>query len=90
MPNERRRFAGAEKLAILRKHLIEKLPLSEVCQKHGISPTLFYQWQKKLFEERGQASLNPRPRMAASRKPRLRRPPPSKPGWRARMRSWPS
>jgi transposase len=51
MSNERRRFAGAEKLAILRKHLIEKLPLSEVCQKHGISPTLFYQWQKKLFEE---------------------------------------
>ena len=51
MPNERRRFTGAEKLAILRKHLIEKLPLSEVCQKHSVSPTLFYQWQKKLFEE---------------------------------------
>ena len=51
MPNERRRFTGAEKLAILRLHLIEKLPLSEVCQKHDISPTHFYQWQKKLFEE---------------------------------------
>jgi len=51
MPNERRRSTGAEKLAILRKHLIEKLPLSEVCQKHNVSPTLFYQWQKKLFEE---------------------------------------
>lgn len=51
MPNERRRFTGAEKLAILRQHLIEKLPLSEVCQKHDISPTHFYQWQKKLFEE---------------------------------------
>ena len=51
MPTERRRFSGAEKLAILRQHLIEKVPLSEVCQKHDIPPTLFYQWQKKLFEE---------------------------------------
>ncbi len=51
MPTERRRFAGAEKLAILRQHLVERLPLSEVCQKHHISPTLFYFWQKKLFEE---------------------------------------
>ncbi len=51
MPAERRRFIGAEKLAILREHLILKLALSEVCQKHDISPTLFYQWQKKLFEE---------------------------------------
>jgi transposase len=51
MSAERRRFTGAEKLAILREHLILKLALSEVCQKHGISPTLFYQWQKKLFEE---------------------------------------
>jgi transposase-like protein len=51
MPNERRHFTGAEKLAILRQHLIEKLPLSEVCQKQNISPTHFYQWQKKLFEE---------------------------------------
>ena len=51
MPTERRRFTGAEKLAILHQHLVERLPLSEVCQKHSISPTLFYFWQKKLFEE---------------------------------------
>jgi transposase len=51
MSAERRRFTGADKLAILREHLILKLALSEVCQKHDISPTLFYQWQKKLFEE---------------------------------------
>lgn len=48
---QRRNFTGAEKLAILRQHLLEKTPISDVCQKHGIGPTLFYQWQKKLFEE---------------------------------------
>ena len=51
MPNERRHFTGIQKLAILREHLIEKVPLSDVCRKHDIQPTLFYLWQKKLFEE---------------------------------------
>jgi transposase len=51
MPNDRRHFTGAQKLAILREHLIEKVPISDVCQKHDIQPTLLYLWQKKLFED---------------------------------------
>ncbi len=51
MAKDRRNFTGAEKLAILREHLIEKVPISEVCERHGLQPTVFYQWQKKLFEE---------------------------------------
>ena len=48
---QRRHFDGNEKLAILREHLLEHVPISKVCDKYGIQPTLFYQWQKKLFEE---------------------------------------
>jgi len=51
MPRQRRKFSGTEKMAILREHLIEKMPISEVCEKHGLQPTMLYQWQKKLFEE---------------------------------------
>lgn len=51
MSESRRHFTGTQKLAILREHLLEKLPLSEVCRKHDIQPTLFYLWQKKLFED---------------------------------------
>lgn len=51
MPKARRSYTGAEKMAILRKHLIEKMPISEVCEKHGLQPTVFYGWQKRLFEE---------------------------------------
>jgi len=51
MPIQRRNFTGAEKLAILRQHLIEKTSISDVCQNAGIQPTLFYYWQKKLFED---------------------------------------
>ncbi len=51
MPVDRRHFTGAQKLAILREHLLDKTPISDVCQKHDIQPTLFYLWQKKLFED---------------------------------------
>ena len=51
MPSERRHFTGAQKMAILRLHLLERVPISEVCQKHGLQPTVFYLWQKRLFEE---------------------------------------
>jgi len=51
MPRDRRNFSGAEKMAILREHLIERVPISEVCDKHGVQPTLYYTWQKKLFEK---------------------------------------
>ena len=50
MRAERRQFTAAQKLGILREHLIDKHPISDVCQKHQIQPTLFYLWQKKLFE----------------------------------------
>ena len=65
MPRERRNFSGAEKMAILREHLIEKVPVSEVCEKNGVQPTLFYTWQKKLFEEG--AAVFEQPRAKSSR-----------------------
>jgi len=72
MPNDRRHFTGAQKLAILREHLIEKVPISDVCQKHQIQPTLFYLWQKKLFEDGAAVfdskASSPRQRSAEARK----------------------
>ncbi len=50
MKNGRRKFTGEEKMAILRRHLVEKMPVSDVCDQVGINPTLFYRWQKELFE----------------------------------------
>ena len=65
MPKQRRNFSGTEKMAILREHLIEKVPVSTVCDKHGLQPTIFYQWQKKLFEEG--AAVFDQPRRKSSR-----------------------
>lgn len=48
--NGRRHFSPEDKVKILRLHLLEKVPVSEVCEKHHLTPTQFYQWQKIFFE----------------------------------------
>lgn len=47
---ERTNLTPAQKLAIVREHLIEKVPVSTLCEKHRISPVNFYNWQRALFE----------------------------------------
>lgn len=49
--NPRRTYTGSAKIAILREALVEGVSVSDVCQKHGITPGMFYEWQKKLFEQ---------------------------------------
>jgi len=49
----RRHYSPAEKMTILRKHLIEKVAVSEICEQYHITPTMFYHWQKQLFENGG-------------------------------------
>jgi len=55
-----RRFAPEQKAAILREHLIDKIAVSDLCDKHGLQPTIFYRWQKEMFENL--PSLFERPR----------------------------
>ena len=50
MNSERRYPTPQEKVAALKRHLLEKVPVSEICDALGIAPTLFYRWQKELFE----------------------------------------
>ena len=50
MRKPRRSFTPEQKAAILRAHLLEKIPVSDVCDQHGLMPTVFYRWQKELFE----------------------------------------
>lgn len=52
---ERRHFSGEEKVRILRQHLLDGKPVSEVSEQHGINPGMFYQWQKAFFENGAKA-----------------------------------
>ena len=53
MSTERKNHSPQEKTAILREHLINKVPVSDLCDRHGLHPTLFYRWQKIMFEGMG-------------------------------------
>ena len=47
----RRHFSPQQKVAILKKHLIERVVLSDLCERYVIHPTVFYRWQKAFFEK---------------------------------------
>ena len=74
-PNEpthpRRQFSPEQKVKILRQHLLDKVPISEVCEKHQITPTQFYQWKKTFFENGAAAfakAAGPRARSQAEQR----------------------
>ena len=50
MTRQRRHFTPEQKVALLRLHLLEKKPVSDICQEHNLAVNLFYLWQKQLFE----------------------------------------
>ncbi len=66
MRKSRKHYTAQEKVAILRRHLLEKEPVSKLCDELELQPTLFYGWQKEFFENGAAAFEN---------KPRNRRPP---------------
>ena len=43
-------FTADEKVNIIRKHLLEKVPIQDLCEQHKLQPTVFYRWQKQFFE----------------------------------------
>ena len=48
--SKRKRFTPEEKVAIIRRHLIENVPVSDLCDEIGVHPNQYYNWQKQLFE----------------------------------------
>ena len=54
MSKKRKQYNSQEKMTILRKHLLEGIAVSDVCEEYGIQPSVFYRWQKTLFEQGSQ------------------------------------
>jgi transposase len=60
MANKRRQFSASEKVVILRRHLLDQVPVSDLCDELGLNPNVFYRWQKEFFEH-GTAAFERRP-----------------------------
>lgn len=50
MRKKRYNYTPEEKVAILRRHLIDHVPVSDLCDESQLQPKLFYDWQKLFFE----------------------------------------
>ncbi|HEV2233607.1 MAG TPA: transposase [Terriglobia bacterium] len=61
MNNPRKHHTAEEKVSTLRRHLIEKVPVSTLCDEYQLHPTVFYRWLKVIFEN-GAAAFGPAPR----------------------------
>lgn len=46
----RRQFSPTEKVAILKRHLLDKVPVSDLCDELDLQPSIFYRWQQAFFE----------------------------------------
>lgn len=51
----KRSWDAQEKLQIVKAHLLGGKSVSELCEEHGIAPSLYYKWQSALFDNGAQA-----------------------------------
>lgn len=47
---KRKQYQPAEKVSIIRMHLIEKQSVSDLCDEYKIAPSVYYRWQKQFFD----------------------------------------
>jgi len=59
MGKQHNHFTAEEKVRLLRRHLVEKVAVSQLCEEAGISPSQFYGWQQTFFENGTAAFARP-------------------------------
>jgi transposase-like protein len=57
---QRRHHPTDQKVALLKRHHLDKVPVSDVCDEAKVQPSVFYYWQKQLFENAGTAFEAPK------------------------------
>ena len=50
MRKKRKNYSAQDKVIILKRHLIDQIPVSDLCDEYQLQPTVFYRWQKEFFE----------------------------------------
>lgn len=56
MKRKRKNYTAPEKVALLKRHLADQVPVSTICDEAQLQPTVFDRWLKQFFEN-GAAAL---------------------------------
>jgi transposase len=67
----RRNFTTEQKATVLKEHLIDKTPVSDICDKYSLQPSQFYGWQRQLFDNAPAALSAPKDSGPSSREKEL-------------------
>ncbi len=65
--SKRKYLSAQQKVAAIRRHLVENVPVSDLCDELGVHPNQYYNWQK-LFFENGATALARKPNAANERR----------------------
>jgi transposase len=52
---KRRTHSNEQKAEILRRHLVDKISVSDLCDEYKLQPSVFYGWMRQLTENLGVA-----------------------------------
>ena len=66
MRKKRHNYTPEEKVAILKRHLIDRVPVSDLCDEFQLQPKLLYDWQKQFFEQGAAAFSHQSSRLKAA------------------------
>ena len=71
MRKKRHNYTPEEKVIILKRHLIERVPVSDLCDEYHLQPTVFYDWQKQFFENGASAFVRESSRQKRAEEQRI-------------------
>jgi len=71
MSQKRKSYSPAEKVRLLKEHLVNGVPVSKICEENQLQPTVFYRWQRQFFENGAAAFQNARDRETARLKKKI-------------------
>jgi transposase-like protein len=64
----RRHYTTEQKVAILKRHMIDKVSVSDLCNELELQPSVLYQWQRQVFENLAGAFATPAAANGASKR----------------------
>jgi len=53
MPRGRKKrnyYTSEQKVSVIKRHLVDREEVSAICEELHLHPTVFYEWQRKFFE----------------------------------------
>lgn len=71
MKKKRHNYTPDEKVTILKRHLVDKIPVSDICDQYKLQPTVFYRWQKEFFENGATAFIKTKTLQEKKREKRI-------------------